>query len=210
MEGIRHSLRSPRRYGEAHHPPGGACSVRCDESTGCGDSAAGAGPSYPTAVQVAVIRLSSVERWSRVIVPAVQPVINRPAGAMSATVRWSDPLLNPRLGAAIHRVKTDTQAPAGRSGADGVGSPHAHVRAGRGEPAVGLARMTVQSCPTTLRDRSSAGAAVAGAVSAWAGLDSPRSALAGLDQLSRGPGRPVFGCGPGLGAVSEVVAVEPV
>ena len=53
---------------------------------------------------------SSVERALVFIVPAGQPVINRPAGAISATVRWSDPLLIPRLSAPIHRVKTNTHA----------------------------------------------------------------------------------------------------
>jgi hypothetical protein len=65
--------------------------------------------SIPAAIGVAVVRLSarsSVGLASSV--PAGQPVINRPAGAISATVRWSDPLLIPRLSAAIHRVKTNT------------------------------------------------------------------------------------------------------
>lgn len=53
--------------------------------------------------------------WFRSFFPAGVAENYRPAGAMSATVRWSDPFLIPRLGVPHERVKTDTHWPPHRS-----------------------------------------------------------------------------------------------
>ncbi len=89
----------PRRYDEAHHPVGGAANSR-------------RGPGRP----MRQLGRALVSRPPRHVTPwpgflAFPRVVDPWIGAIYATSRWSDPLLNPRLGAAIHRVKTNTLPP---------------------------------------------------------------------------------------------------